>query len=97
MQRGHEFARRGRGILRLMPTLYVGRYELHAGHSLCNGQVAGVTDAAAICVRRSIVMMDLFGDGRGGLEAGKEDQQQQYEACPCRLPSRDIGASHHPQ
>jgi hypothetical protein len=94
MQRGHEFAGRGRGILRLMPTLYVRQYELHARNSLCNGQVACVTNAAAIGVGRSIVMMDLFSDGGSGLESGKEGQQQQYEACPCHLPSRDIGANH---
>jgi hypothetical protein len=94
MQRGHEFARHGRCILRLMPTLYVGRHELHARYSLGNGQVAGVTDAAAIGVGRPIVMMDLFGDGGSGLETGKEGQQEQYEECPCQLPSRDIGANH---
>jgi hypothetical protein len=77
MQGRHEFARRGRCILRLMPTLYVGRYELHPGDSLCNGQVAGVTDAAAIGVGRSIMMMDLFGDGRRGLKANEEGQQEQ--------------------
>jgi hypothetical protein len=95
MQRGHEFARRGRCILRLMPTLYVGRYELHARNSLCNGQVSGVTDAAAIGVGRPIVVMDLFSDGGRGLEAGKAGQQEQYEECPCHLPSRDRGANHH--
>src|ERR1700694_5905176 len=58
-QRGPEFAPRGRCILRLMPTLYVGRYELHARNSLCNGQVACVTDAAAIGGGRDIAMMDL--------------------------------------
>jgi hypothetical protein len=71
-----EFARRGRCILRLMPTLYVRRYELHARNSLCNGQVAGVTDAAAIGVGRSIVVMDLFGDGGSGLQTGKKGQQE---------------------
>ncbi len=94
MQRRHEFARRGRGILRLMPTPYVGRYELHAANSLCNGQVACVTDAAAIGVGRPIVMMDLFSDGGSGLETGKEGQQEQYEESPCHLPSRDISANH---
>jgi hypothetical protein len=78
-----------------MPTLYVGRHELHARHSLCNGQVSGVTDAAAIGVRRPIVMMDLFGDGGSGLKAGEEGQQEQYEDCSCELPSRDRGANHH--
>ena len=72
MQRGHEFARRGRCILCVTPTLYVGRYELHARNSLCNGQVACVTDAAAIGVGRSIVMMDLLGDGGSGLQTCKE-------------------------
>jgi len=97
MQRGHEFAGRGRGILRLMPTRYVGRYELHARNSLRNGQVACVTDAAAIGVGRSIVMMNLFGDGGSGLQTGKEGQQEQYVECPCHLPSRDIGANHRLQ
>jgi hypothetical protein len=97
MQRGHEFARRGRCILCLMPTLYVGRYELHARNSLCNGQVAGVTDAATIGVGWSIVMMDLFGDGGSGLEAGKEGQQEQYEDCSCELPSGNRGANHRLQ
>jgi hypothetical protein len=97
MQRGHEFARRGRCILRLMPKLYVGRHELHARNSLCNGQVACVTDAAAIGMGRSIVMMDLLGDGGSGLEACKESQQEQYVECPCHLPSRDISANHRLQ
>jgi hypothetical protein len=94
MQRGHEFARRGRCILRLMPTLYVGQYELHARNSLCSGQVACVTDAAAIGMGWSIVMMNLLGDGGSGLETGKEGQQEQYEECPCHMPPRDIGANH---
>ncbi len=67
IQRGHEFARRGRCILRLTPALYVGQCELNARNSLRNGQVAGVTDAAAIGVGRSIVMMNLLGDGGRGL------------------------------
>jgi len=97
MQRGHEFARRGRCILRLMPTLYIGQYELHARNSLGNGQVACVTDAAAIGVGRSIVMMDLLGDGGSGLQTGKEGQQEQYVECPRHVPSRDIGANHRLQ
>jgi hypothetical protein len=59
--------------------------------------VACVTDAAAIGVGRSIVMMNLFGDGGSGLQTRKESQQEQYEECPCRSPSRDIGASHRLQ
>ena len=97
MQRGHEFAGRGRCILRLMPTLYVGRYELHARNSLRNGQVAGVTDAATIGMGWPIVMMDLFSDGGSRLEAGKEGQQEQYEDCSCELPSGDRGANHRLQ
>lgn len=94
IQRRYEFARRGWSILRLMPTLYVGQRELHARNSLRDGQVSGVTDAAAIGVGRSIVVMDLFSDGGRGLDTGKESQQEQYEECPCHLPSRYIGANH---
>jgi len=56
--------------------------------------VAGVTDAATIGVGRSVVMMNLFGNGGSGLKTGEEGQQEQYENCPCQLPPRDIGAHH---
>ena len=97
MQRRDEFARGGRCILRLMPTLDVGQCELDAGNRLRDGQMAGVTDAAAISVGRSIVMMDLFSDGGSGLETGKEGQQEQDEECPCHMPTRDIHANHRLQ
>jgi hypothetical protein len=45
--------------------------------------VAGVTDAATIGVGRSVVMMNLFGNGGSGLKTGEEGQQEQYEYCPC--------------
>ena len=67
MQGRDEFARHGRCILRFLPTLYVGQYELYARNSLGDGQVSGVTDTTAIGVGRPIVMMDLFGDGGSGL------------------------------
>jgi hypothetical protein len=43
---------------------------------------------------RSVVVVDLFGNGGGGLETGKQGQQEHYEDCPSQLPSRDIGAHH---
>jgi hypothetical protein len=94
MKRRNEFTLRRRGILGLMPAPNVGQYKRQAGNSRCEGQVAGVTDAATIGVGRSVVMMYLFGNGGGGLETGKQGQQEQYEDCTCQLPSRDIGAHH---
>ena len=97
MQRRDEFARGGRCILRLMPTLDVGQFELHAGNRLRDGQVAGVTDTATIGVGWSVVVMNLFGDGGRGLEAGKAGHQEHYEECSYELPSRDVSATHRLQ
>jgi hypothetical protein len=94
MKRRNEFTRRGRCILRFMPALNIWQYKRQAGNSRCDGQVAGVTDAATIGMRRSVVVVDLFGNGGGGLETGKQGQQEQDEDCPSQLPSRDIGAHH---
>jgi hypothetical protein len=87
MQRGNELALRGGYILRFMPALNVGQDELDASDGLCDGQVAGMADAAAIAMGRPIVMVDLFGDCRGGLKAGKEGQQEQYKGGPHKLPA----------
>jgi hypothetical protein len=80
--------------VRLMPATEVRQYQRQAVNSLGDGQVTGVTNAATIGMGRSVVMVNLFGNGGGGLETGKEGQQEQYEYCPCHLPSRDIGAHH---
>ena len=94
MQGGDKLARSGGRILGLMLELYVGRSELHARNSLCNGQVSGVTDTATIGVGRSVVMMNLFGDGGSRLEGGKEGHQQHYEECSYGLPLFDVDAHH---
>ena len=94
MKRRNEFTLRGRCILRFVPALNIGQYKRQAGNSRCDGQVAGVTDAATIGMGRSVVVVDLFGNGGGGLEAGKQGEQEQYEDCPSHLPSRDFGAHH---
>jgi hypothetical protein len=94
MQRGNELTLRGRCILRLMPATDIRQNKRQAVNSLRHGQVTGVTNAATIGMGRSVVMVNLLGNGRGGLETGKEGQQEQYEYCPCHLPSRDIGAHH---
>ena len=67
MEGRNEFTPRGRSILRFMPALNVGQYQRHTGNSLCDRQVAGMTHAATIGVGRSVVMMDLFGNGGSGL------------------------------
>jgi len=94
MKRRNEFTLCGRSIVRLMPAPNVGQYKRQAGNSRCDGQVAGVTNAATIGVGRPVVVVDLFGNGGGGLESGEEGQQKQYEDCPCHLPPRDIAAHH---
>lgn len=43
---------------------------------------------------RPIVVMDLLGDGGGGLKTGEEGQQKQYEDCSCQPSPPDIGATH---
>jgi len=97
MERGYEFAWRGRYILRLMPTLDVGQCELDTRNSLRDGQMSGVTDTATIRVGWSVVVMNLFGDGGRALEAGKEGHQKHYEECSYELPSRDVSATHRLQ
>jgi len=72
MKRRNEFTLRGRYILDLMPAPNVGQYERQAANSRCDGQVAGVTHAATIGVRRPVVVVDLFGNSGGGLKTGKE-------------------------
>ena len=72
MQRGNELARRRRRILRFMPAPNVWQYELHARYGLRYGQVARVTDAAAIGVGGPVVVMDLLGDGGGSLKTRKK-------------------------
>ena len=94
MQRRYELARSGRCILGCPPAGDVGQYELEARHGLGDRQVARVTDSAAIAMGRPIVVMDLLGDGGGGLKTGEEGQQKQYEDCSCQPPPRDIGATH---
>lgn len=94
MKRRNEFTLRGRYILRLMPALNIRQYKRQAGNSRCDGQVAGVTDAATIGMGRSVVVVNLFGNGGSSLKTSKEAHQQQYEECPSHLPSRDIGAHH---
>ena len=94
MKRRNEFTLRGRYILRFMPALNIRQYKRQAGNSRCDGQVAGVTNAATIGMGRSVVVVDLFGYGRSSRETGKEGQQQQYEEGPSHLQSRDIGAHH---
>jgi hypothetical protein len=94
MKRRNEFTLCGRCILRFMPAPNVGQYKRQAIDSRCDGQVSGVTDAAAIGMGRPVVVVDLFGYGGSGLEARKQGQQEQYEDCPSHLPSRDIGTHH---
>jgi len=94
MERGNELAGRGRCIRRLTPTRDVGQYEFQGRHSLGDGQVACMADAAAIGMRRPIVVMELLGDGGGGLEADKAGQQEQYQGCPYELPAL-TAAPHH--
>jgi hypothetical protein len=65
-----------------MPALNVGQDQGVSGNCLGDRQVAGVTDAATIGMGRPIVVVDLFGNGGCGLQAGKEGQQEQYEDCP---------------
>jgi hypothetical protein len=94
MERGNELAGRGWCILCLTPALNFGQFELQARNSLRDGQVASMADAAAIGVGRAIVVMDLLGDGGGGLKAGKAGQQQQYQGWSYEPPAL-TAAPHH--
>ena len=94
MQRGDELTGLRRCVLHLMPAPNIGQCDGHAANSLRDGQMAGVTHAATIGVGRPVVVVDLFSNAGGGLETGKEGQQEQYEDCPYQLPSRIMSAHH---
>ena len=94
MQRRNKLTRSGRCILSCPPAGNVGQCELETRNGLGDRQVAGMTDSATIAMGRPIVVMDLLGDGGGGLKTGEEGQQKQYEDCSCKPPPRDIGATH---
>jgi len=92
MERRHELARHGRCILRSVPALNVWQHELKIVSRLCKGQMAGVTDSATIGVGRPIVVVNLLGDRGGSLHTSKRGQQEQYEQCSCKFPSRAVSA-----
>jgi hypothetical protein len=94
MQRCDELARGGGCTLSIVPARNVGQYEQEGGNGGRDGQVAGVTHPATIGVRRPVMVMDLFGNGGGGLKAGKERQQQENEGGPHKVPGLKA-APHH--
>jgi hypothetical protein len=57
--------------------------------------MARMADTATIRVRWPIVVVDLFGNSRRGLENGKAGQKEQYQGCPPELTELEAAPDHY--